>query len=275
MSDICIITGGGSGMGLETAKLLGENQCIILCGRTPEKLEDAVNELKSLGIEAEARACDVSDRASIKELAEYAKSLGNVKTVIHSAGISRGDADKIFLIDAVGTVYANEELSKVMGEGSCILNVASMSAYMIPESSVPYQLYEAALNDSESFRAGGLQMLAQVPAEQAAGAAYTISKKFVIWYTRKMAVKLGKSGIRVVSISPGTFLTPMVTGDTPEGRKESEKYAYMGALGRPGDPVEIARMIAFMASDSASYLTGTDILYDGGVIAALDGKFLQ
>ncbi|MBQ8663841.1 MAG: SDR family oxidoreductase [Eubacterium sp.] len=82
------------------------------------------------------------------------------------------------------------------------------------------------------------------------------------------AVKYGSSGLRIVSISPGTFATPM---GILEGEAASS-LALQGALGRVGDPVEIARMMAFMVSDACSYLTGVDILYDGGSIAALRTK---
>lgn len=94
---------------------------------------------------------------------------------------------------------------------------------------------------------------------------YTFSKNFVIWYTSRVAVKYGKKGIRVVSISPGTFKTPM--GEV-EG-EEAASFALRGAMGRLGEPEEIAKMMAFMVSEECSYLCGVDILYDGGSIAAM------
>ena len=87
----------------------------------------------------------------------------------------------------------------------------------------------------------------------------------VLGYTSRMAVSCGKKGIRVVSISPGTFRTPM--GEI-EG-EEAAAFAKRGALGRLGEPEEIAKMMAFMVSEECSYLTGVDILYDGGSVAAL------
>lgn len=267
MKNICVITGGGSGMGLEAAKLLGKDQSIILVGRTVSKLEGAVNELKALGIDAEAYPGDASDRDSMDKLAAYAASKGNVKTVIHAAGVSphMTDAKQIFKINAIGTINIDEAFAEVMGEGSCILNVSSMSAYMLPDAQQPVDLYKLSLTDVPAFENAINGMLDSVPEESQKGMAYTMSKNFVIWFTVRMAVKLGKKGIRVVSISPGTFNTPM--GDV-EG-EEAASFAKRGALGRLGEPEEIARMMAFMISDDASYLTGTDILYDGGSIASL------
>ena len=266
MKNVSVITGGGSGMGFDVAKILGKENKIILVGRTVSKLENAINELKAEGIDAEAFPADASDRESIKKLVQYVKEQGDIKSVIHSAGVSphMADANKIFDINAVGTININEEFVDAMKEGSVILNVASMAAHMMPENQVPKQLYELAFSSLEAFKGGAVQMLNSIPEENRAGAAYSISKNFVKWYTEKMAVKYGKKGIRVVSISPGTFRTPM-------GEIEGEQAAYFainGALGRLGEPEEIAKMMAFMVSDEASYLTAVDILYDGGSIAA-------
>lgn len=264
--NVCVITGGGSGMGLETAKIIGKDQKIILVGRTVSKLENAIEELKSLDIDAVSFPADASDRESIKKLVEFAAEQGDIKTVIHAAGVSphMDNAEKIFNINAGGTININEEFGPAMVEGGVILNVASMSGYMLPPEKIPTEMYKAALVSAEALEAGFKQMIPMIPEEQAAGTAYTISKNFVIWYTEKMALKFGKNGVRVVSISPGTFATPM--GDI-EG-EEAANFAKMGALGRVGNPIEIAKMMAFMASDECSYLTGTDILYDGGSIAA-------
>ena len=267
MDNVCVVTGGGSGMGLETAKILGKDQKIILVGRTVSKLDNAIEELKSLGIDAEAFPCDASDRVSVKKLVSYAKEQGNVKTVIHAAGVSphMADGEKIFTINAVGTININEEFAEVMKEGSCILNVSSMSAYMLPQENIPTDLYKLSFKDTKVFKSAVNQMLQAVPKEQQAGMAYTISKNFVTWYTSRMAVKVGKKGIRVVSISPGTFKTPM--GEI-EG-EEAASFALRGAMGRLGEPEEIAKMMAFMVSDECSYLCGVDILYDGGSVASM------
>lgn len=267
MGNICVVTGGGSGMGLETAKIIGKTQKIILVGRTVSKLDHAIAELKALGIDAQAFPCDIGDRESVKKLVTYSAELGNVKTVVHAAGISphMADGEKIFTINAVGTINIDEEFANVMKEGSCILNVSSMSAYMLPETSIPKQVYQLSLQDVNAFQSAAKQMINAVAKEQQTGMAYTISKNFVVWYTSRMAVRYGKKGIRIVSISPGTFKTPM--GEV-EG-EEAASFALRGAMGRLGNPEEIAKMMAFMVSDECSYLCGVDILYDGGAVSAL------
>ena len=268
--NICVATGAGSGMGLAAVKLIGKEQKVIIAGRTVAKLEGALKELEELGIEAEAYPCDTSDRAAVDGLAAYAASQGNVKTVVHAAGVSphMTDGETIFRINALGTINVDEAFGEVMGEGGVILNVASMSAYMLPDAQKLHPLYMQALTSPEALFAGFKQVLAATPQEQQAGAGYTISKNFVVFYTEQMALKLGPKGIRVVSISPGTIATPM---GKIEG-EEAASFAEAGPLGRVGQPEEIAQMMAFMVSDGASYLTGTDILYDGGSVAAVKAK---
>ena len=111
MKNVCVITGGGSGMGLETAKCMPKDKIIVLSGRTVSKLEGAVKELEELGYEAYAHACDTSDRNSVKALAEYAKSLGEIKNVINAAGLSPAMAkqEQLIRVNGMGTVYVNQE----------------------------------------------------------------------------------------------------------------------------------------------------------------------
>ena len=112
MANVCVITGGGSGMGFEAAKYMPKDKIIVISGRTLSKLEGAVAELKALGYEAYAKACDTSERESVQELAEYAASLGEIKNVINSAGVSPamdGTPEGILRINALGTVYVNQE----------------------------------------------------------------------------------------------------------------------------------------------------------------------
>ena len=187
--------------------------------------------------------------------------------MIHAVGVSphMADGEKVFAISAVGTINVDEEFGEAM-DGGCILDVSSMSGYMLPPDKVPVQIYKLALTDVSAFQVAFSQMLSMVPDEQKTGMAYTVSKNFVAWYTSRIAVRYGRKGLRVVSISPGTFNTPM--GEV-EG-EEAASFALNGALGRVGDSAEIARMMAFMVSDECSYLTGVDILYDGGAVAAMN-----
>lgn len=266
MKNICVITGGGSGMGLATAKMMGKEYSIIICGRTVSKLESAVNKLREEGIDIEAVACDVSKRESVRELAQYASKKGEVAAVIHAAGVSpnMGNAETIMKINALGTINVNNEFYKVMGEKSCIIDVSSMSAYLTPKMIMPTRLYKYSVTDPEVFMKKVMKRIHIFPKKVQAGVAYGISKNFVIWFAKQDAARYGEKGARVISISPGNFETPM--GELE--REEGEAYIKYCAIKRFGYVEEIASLFAYCVSPSAGYLTGIDIICDGGLVAS-------
>jgi NAD(P)-dependent dehydrogenase (short-subunit alcohol dehydrogenase family) len=135
---------------------------------------------------------------------------------------------------------------------------------MRPEDQLPRQDYKLSLTDPEGFKAKMLTLLGALPKEAAGGMAYIISKNFVVWYSAQCACLYGRKGIRVLSVSPGVIKTAMGEIET-----SGHAPALQGALGRLGEPEELAQLLAFCASDKASYLAGTDILCDGGTIAAM------
>ena len=270
MRDVVVITGGGSGMGLEAAKAMPKDKAIVLSGRTISKLENAVQTLTSLGHDAYAHACDTSDRKSVQDLAAYAASLGNVKNVVNAAGLSPNMApgEKLLRVNALGTVYVNQEFSKIMEPGSVILDVSSNSAYALPgflislvKGSYPY-----AEKDEARFlkKMLGLANLAKGD-YQRAGFAYALSKNFVCWYARKCAFDYGKQGIRVLSLSPGLIATDM--GKLEE--KEGSALLPFTAEERMGKPEELGYAIATAVDERNGYLAGVDILCDGG---SMNGK---
>jgi NAD(P)-dependent dehydrogenase (short-subunit alcohol dehydrogenase family) len=257
-------------MGLSAAKFLGEDWIVVITGRTQSKLEGACGELGALGITAVPFICDVSNESAVKQLVEKAVSLGTVKGVIHAAGIdpNMGSPTEIFDINAMGTIYVNDAFLEVMSDGGSIVDVSSMSAYLAPDEVCPSKEYPTALTNKQEFRTKLQAILAAMPEEQSRGMAYTISKNFVIWYALQSAFMGGERQIRVVSVSPGTFLTPMGI----LGGEHSASYARRGALRRTGDADEIGRLLSFLIAGDASYLTAVDILCDGGTVAALKGK---
>ena len=266
MKTVCVITGGGSGMGLEAAKCMPKEKIIVISGRTVAKLEKAVEELKALGFEAYAFACDTSDRESVKKLAEYAASLGEIKNVINAAGISpamggAGDQEKILRINALGTVYVNQEFSKLMKAGSVIVDVSSNSAYALPGFIIPKKAYPLAETDEAAFLAKLIKKSNMAKGDyQRNGFAYSLSKNFVCWYAAKSAFDLGPKGIRVASLSPGLIATDM-------GKMEEETGGYLigfSCENRMGKPEELGYALATLADERNGYLAGVDVLCDGG-----------
>lgn len=264
MKNVCVITGGGSGMGLEAAKFMPKDKVIVISGRTLAKLEGAVEELKALGYEAYAKTCDTSNRESVKELVAFAQSLGTIKNVINSAGVSpamNGTQESILRINALGTVYMNEEFSKVMEAGSVIVDVSSNSAYVLPSFLINKKVYALAETDEAQFLAKLIKKSNLAKGEyQRKGFAYSLSKNFVVWYAKKCAFEYGKKGIRVVSLSPGLIATDM-------GNLEKEEGGMLipfSAEERMGKPEELGYALATVADERNGYLAGVDILCDGG-----------
>ena len=266
MKKVCVITGGGSGMGLATARLMGKDHYIVICGRTVNKLENAVRELQEEGIQVEAFACDVSDYKSVEKLANHAKEKGKVVAVIHAAGMSphMGDAKQIMEVNALGTININNAFYKVMEEEACIIDVSSMSAYLTPKIIMPVGLYKYSVTDPQLFMKKIMKRVNIFPEKVRAGVSYGISKHFVIWFAKQDAARFGKKGVRVISVSPGNFETPM--GELE--KEEADEYTKHCAIKRFGHVDEIASLFAYCASPSAGYLTGVDILCDGGLVAS-------
>lgn len=267
MKKVCVITGGGSGIGFATAKVMdGQGYYVILVGRTAKKLENAVDELRAAGIEAEAFSCDISDCGGTQALAEIALERGKVEVVIHAAGMSphMGDAQKIMEANALGTVNINDAFYEVMHDGGCLIDTSSMSAYLAPQFIMPKRSYKLSRTDRDKFMKEMMRRVSLFPKKVRPGVAYGISKDFVIWFARTDAARFGQKDVRVLSITPGNFETPM--GELE--KDEAITYLKYNAIKRLGRPEEIARLYAAVADDRMGYLTGTDILCDGGLIAS-------
>jgi NAD(P)-dependent dehydrogenase (short-subunit alcohol dehydrogenase family) len=268
MSRVTVITGGAGGMGQATARIVGRDHAVVLADIRQDRLDGAAATLKELGITPTIVNCDVTDRQAVVRLFETAAGLGTVASVIHTAGVSpsMGDADYVTRTNALGTLHVNEVFYSSVGEGAAIVNVASMAAHLLPEELIPTAQFPQALLDEAEFLAGLTAACSIVPEEARSGFAYAVSKSFVRWYSSSQAERFNGRGLRIVSVSPGSV-------DTEMGKLEAEAGAGAMvtdfAVPRWGKAEEMAELFAFCASDKAAYLTGTDILNDGGVVASM------
>lgn len=261
---VVIVTGGGSGMGLATIKNMDKEYVFVISGRTVSKLQNAVADLNALGYTVYPFACDVSSRDSVKSLVEYATTLGEVKIVINAAGVSpamKTNPEQVLRINALGTMYVNQEFSKVMAKGSVICDIASNSAYVLPSFMAPKKAFRLAEKNEDKFVKKLARKASIMPGEYyKKGMAYTFSKLFVIWYAKKSAFDLGKQGIRVVSLSPGLIATDMGNMEVEVGGSLIPNTAE----GRMGTPDELGYAIATVADPRNGFLTAVDVLCDGG-----------
>ncbi|PND55646.1 oxidoreductase [Mycobacterium sp. ENV421] len=268
MTRVSVITGGAGGMGRATARIVGRDHTVVLCDVRQDRLDGAVAELESLGISATPVHGDVTDRDAVARLFETAAGLGPIASVIHTAGVSpsMGDADYVMTTNAIGTLRVNEAFFATAADGSAIVNVASMASHMLPDEIVPAQHFDLAFTDEPRFLTEMLAACDIAGEEMRSGLAYSVSKTFVRWYSSAQAERFNGRGLRIVSVSPGSVDTEMGLLEADAGAGAMVANA---AVPRWGKAEEMAELFAFCASDRATYLTGTDILNDGGVIASM------
>jgi NAD(P)-dependent dehydrogenase (short-subunit alcohol dehydrogenase family) len=229
-----VVIGGGSG--------IGEAVVAVLPGHTvvADRVGGQVH-------------CDLTDASTIDALAQ---GVDQLDALVITAGVSPAmtDARTIFDVNLAGMARVLKAFDHLVRPGVVAVGVASMAGHIGDWSNETLQVLDDPLNTPDAG-------LTEDP-----GTAYSMAKLGVIRLIRKTAPSWGSRGGRVVSISPGVI-------DTPMGQLElakTEGTAMMAdscSLGRMGRPDEVASVIQFLCSDGASYITGTDVLVDGGAVA--------
>ena len=175
-----------------------------------------------------------------------------------------GSADLIVKVNALGTILIDQAFLAIAQPG--VVNVASVAGHQLPAFLAPVWSYRRATADTDRFLTELVRLCNLGPWARRPQLAYVLSKNFVIWHSKAMAADFGAKGARVLSVSAGSF-------DTAMGQLEKNvaagALAQLGAFKWFGHPAEIAEFLAFCASDKPGYLTGTDIVCDGGVMAAM------
>jgi len=269
MTTVGIATGGARGMGLACARrMLDLVDVVLLVDRDAAAMTAAAAELAASGAKVEPVVADVTDAAALARLAERSAQLGTLRAVAHAAGVSPTMADwrAMFTVDLVGTARLAEALRPLATAGTALVCFASMAPVLgIRER---HAEADAALDEPLDERLLDRIHAALGPAVEDPGMAYAWAKRGVQRFVQAEAVRLGPVGARACSVSPGVI-------DTEMGRQERESHPFMDILvertplGRTGRPEELAAVVAFLLSDEASFLNGTDVLVDGGVCAAL------
>ncbi len=249
-----VVTGAGSGMGHACVDCLRELADVVFAvDLRPPDIDGTT------GV-----ACDVSDPVAVQALARQVAACGPFGALIHAAGISptMGDARRMFEVNLVGTQLVLDAFDALVAPGSAAVCFASSSAYEV--AAYVNDEHEALLGDPlvPDFLDRATALIPDP------GFAYAISKVGVMRAVRRAAVEWGRRGGRVNSLSPGII-------DTPMGRLELEHHPTMQQvvektpLGRTGYPGEVAAVAAFLVSEAASFVSGIDVLVDGGAAAAV------
>lgn len=271
-SEVLVVIGAG-GMGQAIARRQGPGKAVLLADFDKDTLDSAAEAMRGDGYEITTHAVDVSSAESVAGLAESAQALGNVTQVAHTAGLSpeQASAEAILRVDLLGVALVLEEFGRFIATGGTGVVIASMAGHFVPPLD-PGQ--EQALAHAPAPELLNLACTTEETVTTNAGVAYSLAKRANVLRVRTAATTWGERGARVNSISPGVIATPM-------GRQEmsGDQGTFLRAMieacpsGRPGTPGEIADAAAFLLGPTSSFITGTDLLVDGGVVAAsLSGR---
>lgn len=254
-----VVIGAGSGMGAAVAHLLAPRGRLLLVDRDKEAVDRTAAQL---GGGIEAMACDITVPADLDRVVAVTGPLG---ALVLTAGLSPSMAPgrRIWEVNLLGTARVLDAFETTLGPGSVAVCFASMAGHMVsaPPELVP--LLDDPLSPSffDDLAAQGID-------PDQPQLAYAFSKNAVLRLVQHRAAAWGAEGARLLSLSPGII-------DTGMGRLEAENEPAMAQmtgtspLSRVARPEEIAAVAAFLVSDGASFMTGTDVLVDGGVISQL------
>ncbi|MFE4171905.1 SDR family oxidoreductase [Streptomyces sp. NPDC056909] len=264
---IAVVIGVG-GMGQAIARRVGPGTHLLLADFNEETLETATGQLRGEGYEVTSQTVDVTSRESVAALAKRAASLGEVRYVVHTAGLSPAQAPvpAILAVDLLGVALAAEEFGEVVAPGGAGVVIASMAGHNYPPFS-PEQTLELATTPADELL--GLPV-ANPDNFPHGGAAYAFAKRANLVRVQAASVTWGARGARINAISPGHIATPM--GNTESGGANGAIIQAMidgSNAKREGTPADIARAAEFLLSPGARFISGSDMLVDGGVIAAL------
>jgi len=248
-SKVVIVTGGGSGIGKEVARRFVEGASVVIGGRDAAKLQGVAEEIDPSGVNIRALAGDIADPATAQALVdESVKAFGGVDILINNAGVFR---PKPFLeVDAKEYDWFLDTILK----GKFFMAQAAAKAML--------QRGGGAIVQTGSLWA--IQAIGATPS-----AAYSAANAGVHALTRNLAIELAASNIRVNTVAPAVVETPVYGTfmDESQVKEVLPTFNAFHPLGRNGQPADIAQAILFLASNEASWITGTVLPVDGGVTA--------
>ncbi len=261
---VAVVIGAG-GMGMSTARRLGDSYRVLLADIDAARVEERAAALKVDGYDARGVQCDITDPASVGGLADAVAGTGPMRAVAHVAATSpsMGSWREILTLNLVGAAQVERALLPLAGQGTAAVFVSSVAAHLVRDPG-PDAL--AVLDDP--LAPGFLDALEAIVPEQTPAMAYSLGKLALNRLCQRRASAWGRRGARIVSVSPGLIATPMGALEFTGGNRDAKLGLLAGTpLGREGTMVETADAIDFLVSSRASYITGTDLLVDGGVAA--------
>ena len=261
-----VVVGAGS-IGQAIVRRVSAGKHVLLADIRHENAESAAKILRNAGFNVTTTTVDVSSRASVHALIEKALSLGEISGVIHAAGVSPSQAspETILKVDLYGTALLLEEFGKVIAPGGSGVVIASQSGHRLPPLSTEQNAALATTPVEELLK---LPMLQPDQVKDSLHA-YQLSKRGNSLRVMAEAVRWGKRGARVNTISPGIIITPLANDELNGPRGAGyRRMIDLCPAGRAGTPDEVGNVGALLMGSDGAFITGSDFLMDGGVTAA-------
>jgi NAD(P)-dependent dehydrogenase (short-subunit alcohol dehydrogenase family) len=266
MKDVVLVIGAGY-IGQAIARRVGAGKHLLLANHTEQSANAAAEALADAGFEVSAAVVDISSRASVQALVEQAQRLGAITGLVQAAGVSPSQApiETILHVDLYGTALVLELVGQVMAHGGAGVVISSQSGHRLPALTAE-QDQLLATTPTEALLALDMLQPGQV---RDTLHAYQLSKRANALRVMAEAVRWGKRGARINTISPGIVMTPLARDELNGPRGAGyRRMIETCAVGRAGTPDEVANVAALLMGPDGGFITGSDFLMDGGVTAA-------
>ena len=266
LRDLVVVIGPGQ-IGQAIARRVGAGTHVLLADLRQDNAKAAGEVMRSAGYEVSVATVDVSSRQSVHALVEAAAGLGDVTRLIHAAGVSPTQASPatILQVDLYGTALVLEEFGNVIARGGAGIVIASQSGHRLPPLTVEQNKALATTPVEELL---GLPFLHPDEVKDSLHA-YQLAKRGNSLRVMAEAVRWGKRGARLNTISPGIIITPLANDELNGPRGAGyRRMIEVSAAGRAGTPDEVAALGALLMGPDGAFITGSDFLIDGGVTAA-------
>lgn len=266
MTSVVVVIGAGQ-IGQAIARRVGVAKHIVLADMRQDNANAAAEVMSNAGYDVSVATVDVSSREMVQALIRTASAHGEITGLIHAAGVSPSQASPatILKVDLYGTALVLEEFGNVIARGGSGVVIASQSGHRLPPLTVEQNNALATTPVEELLALPFLQLDKVTDSLHA----YQLSKRGNSLRVMAEAVRWGKRGARINTISPGIIITPLakdeLTGPRGEGYR---RMISTSAAGRAGTPDEVGNVGALLMGPDGGFITGSDFLMDGGVTAA-------
>jgi NAD(P)-dependent dehydrogenase (short-subunit alcohol dehydrogenase family) len=263
---VTVVIGAGS-IGQAIARRVSPGKHVLLADLKQANADAAAKVLGDAGFMVSTAVVDVSSRDSVHTLAQAAVAIGAVTGVIHAAGVSPSQAspELIYKVDLYGTALVLEEFGNIIARGGAGVVISSQSGHRL-RALTPEEDLALATTPTEQLLS---LSLIRSTGTDASLHAYQISKRGNSLRVMAEAVRWAKRGARVNTISPGIIITPLAKEELSGPRGAGyRRMLEASPVGRAGTPDEVGNVGALLMSEQGAFITGSDILMDGGVTAS-------